>query len=505
MVVVTQFSGFFRKVRLSYANSNQELSLKQSPNSELSNLDTAQPCPVTAFSFSLRLFFCCSFFLSYGICQAENNSLGRDSTSDKVPIIRVVAEDLAPLDIGLEIGKQSKKLFADIERRYDRYLMARLSQLGFDDILSKRLPGLRNSIEPGYQKELEGIASSWSLIHDNKLGDGFLSWDEYWLLNLLPDLGLPANGVGFGVLGELSSEGGAIVGRNLDLKSNPELRSLQAITVYEYADSAVVNIGFAGIVSVLTGFNESGLFVANFNADSSSSYQNAFGVRKNVQEAVKARGFVLRRALEAYTSTREATRFIAKTDTGNGSNTLIADNVNIQVLEQSVPGKVTIRRWNSDTHPSKRWDRESQIAVVDCYVSTAMPNNCRRAKDSYRWDRLRSLAGFTSSEKASVQDVARIMLDKSNKYYEILGDDTIQSMIYLPGSGHLYLYAAPINSSGDSTGSAVGHPSYQVYFKDLMPSKLRKSKDTINYFWWIIGLIMLLMLSLWWVRRSITR
>ena len=500
MVVATQFSGFFSKVRFSYANSKQERSLKQSPDSELNNLDIAQPCPVTAFW--LRLFFCFLFLISCEICQATNNSLVPDSASDKIPIIHVVAENLAPLDVGLEIGRQSKNLFSDIERRYDRYLMASLSQLGFDDILSNRLPGLRRSIEPGYQKELEGIASSWSLIHDNKLGDGFLSWDEYWLLNLLPDLGLPANGVGFGVLGELSSESSAIVGRNLDLKSNSELRSLQAITVYEYDDSAVVNIGFAGIVSVLAGFNESGLFVANFNADSSSSYQNAFGVKKNAQEAVKARGFVLRRALETYTSTREAARFIAKTDTGNGSNTLIADNENIQVLEQSVSGKEAIRRWNSDTHPSKRWGRESQIAVVDCYVSISMPNNCKRAKDSYRWDRLRSLAGFTSSNKANVQDVARIMLDKSNKYYEILGDNTIQSMIYLPGSGHLYLYAAPINSTG---GQAVNHPSYQVYFKDVMPSKLRKPRNTTNYFWWITGLVMLLMLSLWWVRRSITR
>ena len=472
-------------------------------------MDIAQSCPVTVPSFWLRLFFCFSFFISCEISQAANNNLVPDSapvtTSDKIPIIRVVAENLTPLDIGLEIGKQSKALFTDIESRYDRYLMASLSQIGFDDILRNRLPRLRNSVEPGYQKELEGIASSWSLIHENKLGDGFLSWDEYWLLNLLPDIGIPANGVAFGVLGQLSSESGPAIGRNLNLKSSPELRSLQAITVYEYDDNAVVNIGFAGIISVLTGFNGSGLFVAHFNAASSSSHQNAYSGKKNAQEAVKARGFVLRRALEAYTSTRQATRFIAKKGTGFGGNTLVADNTNIQVLEQSVSGKATIRRWNSPTHPSKPWDRVSQIAVVDCYASTTMPNNCRRAKDSYRWDRLRSLAGFSSSEKASVQDIARIMLDDSNKYYEILGENTIQSMIYLPGSGYLYLYAAPINSTGDRAGSAVNHPSYQVYYKDVMPSKLRNPSNKANYFWWIAGIVMLLMLSLWWVRRSTTR
>ena len=472
-------------------------------------MDIAQSCPVTLPSLLLRLFFCFSFFVSCEICQAANSDSVSDSTSastsDKIPIIRVVAENLAPLDIGLEIGRQSKNLFPDIESRYDRYLMASLSKIGFDDILSNRLPRLRNSIESRYQKELEGIASSWALIHDNKLGDGFLSWDEYWLLNLLPDLGLPANGVGFGVLGQLSNESGPIIGRNLNLKNTSELRGLQAITVYEYDDSAIVNIGFAGIVSVLTGFNEGGLFVAHFNAASSSSYQNAYRGQKVTQEAVKARGFVLRSALERYTSARQATHFIAKKDTGIGSNTLVADDADVQVLEQAAPGKATIRRWDSPTRPSKRWDRESQIAVVDCYASISMPNNCRRAKDSYRWDRLRSLAGFTSGGKANVQDVARIMLDGSNKYYEILGANTIQSMIYLPGSGYLYLYAAPVNGAGDSTGGAVNHLSYQVYYKDVMPSKLRKARNKTNDFWWIAGLVMLLMLSLWWVRRSIRR
>jgi len=470
-------------------------------------LAIAQSCPVTTFSFSLRLFLCFSFFISCEICQATNSSLVPDSTpastSDKIPIIRVVSENLAPLDIGLEIGSQSKSLFPDIESRYDHYLMANFSQIGFDDILNNRLPRLRSFIEPGYQKEIEGIASSWSLIHDNKLGDGFLSWDEYWLLNLLPDIGLPANGVGFGVLGQVSSESSPIIGRNLDLKSTPELRSLQAITVYEYEDKAVVNIGFAGIASVLTGFNESGLFVAHFNVASSSPDQNTY---RDTQESVRARGFALRRALEASATARQATRFIAKEGTGIGSNTLVADNKNIQVLEQSASGEVAIRRWDSPTHPSKLWDRESQIAVVDCYASITMSNNCRRAKDSYRWDRLRSLARFTNSKKASVQDVARIMLDGSNKYYEILGENTIQSMIYLPGSGYLYLYTAPINSAGDGTaGYAANHPSYQIYYKDVIPSKLRKPSNKTNYFWWITGLVMLLMLSLWWVRRSITR
>ena len=429
-------------------------------------------------------------FSLFGTCQATAS----------IPIFHIASENLTSFDIGLELGKQSKTLFNDIERRYDRYLNANVSQISFDDLLRNRLPTLRNSIDPRYQKELEGVASAWSLIYDNKLGDGFLSWDEYWLLNLLPDMAVPANGVGFGVLGQLSSESSTIIARNLNFKSSPELRSLQAITVYEYKDSAVVNIGFAGIVSVFSGFNDSGLFVAQFNASSSLLYQNALHLKH--KDAVQAQGFILRKALETSTTTREAISLISKKIIGIDSNVLVADKTNIQVLEQPAFGKAKIRMWDSHTHPSKRWDRQSQVAVVDCHVLTTMSNNCVRAKDSYRWDRLRALAVFTSNEKADVQGIAKIMLDKSNKYNEILSDDTVQSMIYLPSNGYLYLYTAPIKGT---VGGSVNHPSYQVYYKDVIPARLRKPSSKPYYIWWVSGLLMLLIFTLWWVRSSMLK
>ena len=436
-------------------------------------------------------------------CQATSNSLVPDSVAvpSKIPIFHIAAENLTPFDIGLELGKQSKTLFNNIESRYDRYLNANISQIRFDDLLRRRLPKLRKSIDLRYQKELEGVASAWSLIYDNKLGDGFLSWDEYWLLNLLPDMVVPANGVGFGVLSQLSSEGSTIIGRNLNFKSTPELRSLQTITVYEYEDKAVVNIGFAGIVSVLSGFNDSGLFVSQFNATPGSSYQNSRHL-KNKNNAVQAQGFILRKALETSASTREASKLISKGIIGISSSMLVADKISIQVLELPAFGKAKIRKWNSHTYPSKLWNRKSQVAVVDCHVLRAMSNNCIRAKDSYRWDRLRSLAVFTSSKKANVQDVAKIMLDKSNKYNEILSEDTVQSMIFLPSSGHLYLYAAPIEGVVDDS---INTPSYQVYYKDVIPSKLREPRNKAYYMWWISGLLTLLIFTLWWVRSSMLK
>ena len=443
------------------------------------------------FITSLRLLIFCLFLglSNRGICQ-EIPPL----PVDKVPIIHIHAENLSPLDIGVEIGRQSKLLFPDIEYLYDSYLTAILKQMSFNDILRDRLPKLKSHIDIAYQKEMEGIASSWTLIHDNKLGDGYLSWDEYWVLNLLADIGLPANGTGFGVLNAVSREKSTIIGRNLDLKSTPELRGLQVITVYEYSNHAVVNIGFAGIISVMSGFNDSGLFVAHFNAASDLSYQNPYPARQEAGKAMQTYGFALRKTLETMTSVGKATRTLAENTYGISSNILVADKKKIQILEYSPLGKAQIRSWQSETHPDKQWNSPSQIAVVDCHVLKSRSGSCERARDTYRWERLHTQAIFTKNNRAGVQDIAGVMLDSHNQYYEIMASDTLQSMIYLPGTGHLYLYTAPVNTTKIP-------PAYKIYYQDLLPSRFRNPEKNY-YFWWILGLLTLLAIALWLIRRS---
>ena len=447
-------------------------------------------------TFLSRLLILSGVLLTSTPCSATASD-----QQQKIPVIHIAAKNLSPLDIGLSIGQQSKQLFPDIEHRYDTYLATVFSQMRFDDLLRAQLPRLQNAINSTYKKELEGVASSWSLVHTNILGDGHLSWDEYWLLNVLPDIGIPVNGTGFGVLSEISTEQGAIIGHNLDLLSTPELRSLQAITVYNYGNKAVVNIGFAGVLSVLSGFNESGLYVACLNAAPETAYQNPFTLHtRNTppENVIQPKGFVLRQILENATSTRQASRLVAKSSNGLSQNTLIADKQDIQVVEYSPGEQVVIRHWDSPTRPNKQWDRALQIAVVDCLVTEKMPDNCQQSKEGYRWGRLRSLAVFNKFKKAGTQDIARIMLDRKNQYYEILAENTLQSMIYLPGSGHLYLYAAP---AADSSMPA----SYQVYYQDIMSNEMRGRRNRTRFFWWLTAGLALLALALWLIRRSMKR
>lgn len=449
-------------------------------------LTITSPKSVKRLKNILQLLIISGFVILTSVCQA----------SSRIPVIHVAAENLTPLDIGLVIGQQSKKLFVDIERRYDHYLMGRFSQMGFDDILRNRFPSLKNAIDNRYQKELEGVASAWTLVHKNKLGDGYLSWDEFWVLNLLPDIGVSFDGLGFGVLSALSREKGTIIGRNLELKNNSRLRGLQALTLYQYADHSVVNIGFAGVISVLSGFNDDGLFVAHLNASSDLSMQNPSRAKTNTEKSLQSHGFVLREVLESMSSVAMATKALEINTYSTSSNTLIGDQENIQVVEFSTSGKTKVRSWNSQTRNDKHWSRASQIATVSCHVLPQMSGGCPKAKDIYRWERLHALAVFTKDNLAGTQDVAGIMLDTHNQYFEIMGVDTLQSMIFLPATGHLYFYAAPVTDGGTP-------PVYQVYHLNLLATTSHDRPEKDYAIWWVTGLLLGLAIMLLMLRRTI--
>ncbi|WMP19411.1 C45 family autoproteolytic acyltransferase/hydolase [Thiothrix lacustris] len=406
----------------------------------------------------------------------------------KLHVIRIDATLLSPLAIGLEVGRQSKALFPDIEYRYDAHLAAILNASAFDEILHKRLPSLLKQLDPAYQEEMKGVASVWSISSASKLGDGQLSLEEYQILNLLPDLGLPTNGAGLGIFSKASAEESPIAGRNLDWSSTPELRSLQAITVYQYAEQSWVNIGFAGVLSVMSGFNQQGLFLAGINADPFSPYEYSLPLPDNLNTS----GFDLRKVLETRSSIQAAVRFLAGKTYGFSSSTLIADKKSAKVLEYTTDSNAELRTWDSSVRTSKPWGRPQQIAVVGCLVLPDMPDNCKDANDAVRWQRLHELMQFNPTQPAKVADVSSILFDTANRRYEIFNSQTLQSMIYLPENNHLYLYTAPVE------GGHPAIPTHQAYL-DLLAETDAGGIDIV----WLIWLLLLAMLGgIIWVRRQ---
>ena len=365
-------------------------------------------------------------------------SVSADAPGQRLPVFRIVTEDMRPTEVGAALGRQWKERFPDLEQRHDAHLAQRLNQQGFDRLLNERVAPLRaQGIDRAYLAELQGLASALNLIGRNRLGDGFLSMDELMLAQLLPDLGGDGQGCGFGVYGTHAGKAGPLVGRNLDggRGGSGITSTLGAITVYQHPEGMLVNIGVAGILGVTTGFNDRGLFLAHLAA-SLTPDRGASPVQG------RAIGFALRRALEEHDDSAAAVRTLRRGRYGSSYSVLLADRRRIQVLEQPADGPARLREAGSRTRPTMDWGRTEQIAVVDCFALTTTPSNCQDLRDRYRWQRLRTLARFEPrGPRAEIPDLIGIMLDRTTPPYEIYGEETLQVMVFAPRTADLYLYA----------------------------------------------------------------
>lgn len=412
--------------------------------------------------------------------------------SAKLPIITIDATQSPPLpalDQGLNTGRKVKALFPDLEQRYDQFLATRFSQAHFDQLQQKNLPLLLQQMLPADRQELNGLAAAFRLVHHNELGDGLLSHDEYHLLNLLADLGFAPYGSGIGVFGQATGNNGVLVGRNVDWKSNPELRSLQLITRYHYPQRTVVTIGFAGMLATFNGFNNQGLFLGYFNAEPYSAYHK----RLIIDNTMHLSGFAIRHALTTYTTLRQASKQLGQHRYSVNNSLLIADKENVQVLEYQ-RGKIAQQRtWQSKTKANKPWQKRQQIAIINCLVLAQLPNTCRGSANTYRWQRLYQRMRFDATHPATITTLSALLLDRANKRYELFNQYTVQSLVFSPTHNSLYLYTAPPLAQ-----AAPSQPQHQAYL-DLIPYQQRIAKPplfTLLQAMWLV-LLLLFMATFW--------
>jgi hypothetical protein len=329
--------------------------------------------------------------------------------------------------IGTLIGVEVKKNFPDVEKHYDSYLTFLLSPSQFKQLIPQ-INALKAVIDPAYQAEVNAIAAIWHLNTRDELGDGKLSIDEFWLLQLLPDLTAVNKGSAFAVANR--SDNNPIAARNLDWKTTDDLKSLQTISLYHYQDRTLVSIGFAGLVGVISGFNDQGLFVSLIDA-SERQASNAL-----LPQSVS--GFELRNVLKNSHTIALASQELVRKSYSRSHQILLADTENIAVLEQPVGETATLRQTDSTIIAEMPWHNNQQLAVVNCFVLPTSPRNCYASQDYYQWGRFAQLSTAFPEQDLSVSNVVTMMQDQANIDQALFNEDTLQSIVFTPKDRALY-------------------------------------------------------------------
>lgn len=399
---------------------------------------------------------------------------------DKLPVIHINTDNLSSFQIGIEIGTQAKEYFPDIEQYYDYWLAELITPTQFQVIQRRSLNDLLEKMTVAQKKEIAGVAATWQLVSENRLGDGHLSLIEYQIINLLPDLNFSPDGIGIATFDQSSVDKETIVGHNLEWPNSHGIQSLQVITIYQKNENSFVSIGFAGLVTVLQGFNQDALFAALINAEPYSPYAN----RHSIADIDSLISYTVRHVLETSSSRNVAAKQLEKKTYSLSYNILLADKTGAQVQEYSAPKKrMHTRYWNSKLQQGFSWLSQYQLAVVDCLVLSSQTYTCRDNKDSVRWQHLKTLMTFSKQQPATAQHIATILLDTTNKHYELFTPNTLQSLYFLPESNSLYLY------------TSIGKPSpnnkkrYAAYLDLLPPPQTWSVK--LKWFIWPVILLML--------------
>lgn len=348
--------------------------------------------------------------------------------------------------IGTFIGLEAKKNFPELEKRYDSYLTFLLSPSQFKQLLPQ-VNSLKAAIDPDYQAEINAIAAVWQLNTLDNLGDNKLSVNEFWLLQLLPDLTAVNKGSALAVANR--SDKNPIAARNLDWKSTPELRSLQTINIYQYEDRTLVSLGFAGLAGVINGFNDQGLFVSLLDATEQQASTSLLPQNSS--------SFDLRTLLKHFDKIAPASHELAQKSYSRGHQVLFADQGNIAVLEQPAGEIGKLRKTHSAIINEMPWNHNEQLAVVNCFVLKASAHNCYMSRDHYRWGRFAHLLTAFLEQNLSVGDVITLMQDQANIRQAIFNEDTLQSIIFTPKDRALYLYTQAVTKSEEA------HPSIEKY------------------------------------------
>lgn len=289
-------------------------------------------------------------------------------------------------EAGQALGAKIAQALPEIESLMDSYLQEVSGDipLMYQMFLS-RAQAIKPQIPEELRQELDAMAGNLCSADSNVMGDGKLSADELWTLNLAAEVLRLTQCSAVGVLPQASASGRCMLVRNLDWVAGSEyqLTRLQAVTVYTLPGGhSVTLIGYLGLVNCLSGFNEHGVFASILDSGTGRTPYTAVDKR--------AYTFDLRQALEnddnATVDQVAAAMQANSTQYTYGHLVFLGDPETVKVLENDLQqGGANLR--SVDSAPLYHdWDVPDTIGAVNCNMLPASTNNAGDQYDIARWN-----------------------------------------------------------------------------------------------------------------------
>ena len=340
------------------------------------------------------------------------------------------------------------------EQLLDSYIAEIIGSQNYYTVLLGRMENIKTQIPQDYKDEIDGMASQLSGGNVDSMGDGKLSIDEFYGIQLVADVFRPTQCSGISVYGSRSATGNTMTARLLDWYdgSNHQLSQIQSVTIIKNGSKSICSIGYLSIMGILTGFNNEGIFAGVLDSPSGIAYSSS-GKRSYI--------FDLRYALENDTALVDVAGYLADTSRHYAYNHLIllSDKHTTKVLENNFSGTGTnvrraLRSDTSSLNPGITWGFTNAVATVNSFLllgnhdnHTGTPSNTQRwssiktqlqlCGDTVTLNELKQIASFDNGDTPQPQSTGDIYNSNTSQIVLFQPDIFYLEVAFKPKSGVL--------------------------------------------------------------------
>lgn len=372
-----------------------------------------------------------SSLVSTGYCQ----NLCPEAPADAVKIVNRNTYYEVILDfqkqpshrkMGEIYGKKILETVPNFESLIDSFIQEKIpSDELFASVFLPRINDIKPQVPQQYQDEIEGMASAFSGGSQNRLGDGKISRDEIYLMNLISDVLRPSQCSAFGVYGPRSATGNTIASRTMDWTtgSRYQMAQIQAAITFKNGKSSFCSIGWLGNMAVITGINDNQVFAGILDAGTGKPYTSV---------GKRSYPFDIRTALETCSTLEDVGNYLKTPERSYTYSHLIylCDPRICTVLENNIgSGDNCIRELRtakSVLNDGIEWGIDNAIGVVNSFMLKGNFDN--HTSEPYNTKR------FENIKKELLSKGDKVNLDQVKSIASFHQDD-IQNLVY----GDLYL------------------------------------------------------------------
>ena len=303
-----------------------------------------------------------------GLCDIKYNGIYYDVTLDE--------EKASPYDVGVAYGRAINEINPEYVSIVEPYLWENIrcafpfATNEFTGV-EKRVRALYDTLDIRYKREIDGLVTGLGIKARGLKPDGVLSIEEVMVAQMIPDCLRQGACSGLSLWGSKTDTGDMLAVRCLDwrLGNDNKMCKVHSVLHIKEDGGSITSIGFLGLMDVISGVNDKGLFAAIIDVGTEQKYS---------YDGKRCYSFETRYILEKFDNAKDAGDYmVSKSDDFTFShNVMLTDGKEAYCAEDACTQAKEADKAYSILRDNKtplmkevKWESPDSLCIVNSYVT----------------------------------------------------------------------------------------------------------------------------------------